>query len=439
MGAYRTLSQAWQPVSLSHFDLLGIGGCHTRFGCDQPFFEMFVSIPATVRSSRGHCDGCSCRLPSGRGCVMLPFYLFAILALLGISSTLPGEASADDDDTMDDPESDDPTILVNSGVSYQGTDSDETYGPAQNASDYDGVRIDAGGGDDILDFLLDPDQDSPPADTVGLISAELYGGDGDDRIEAVASRSTIDGGVGDDDITVLDAYGTHIFGGDGDDEITGNALSGDILRIDGGAGNDVIDIRDAGNVVALGGEGDDTLLFGQPIQGGAGHVVETYGGEGNDTLIYDGSPGDGEAFIAPTVYGGAGDDTFVVIVDESLPVYVPPEDETAPLELVVIADFVPGSELLIVDSQPEDPEFSLVGATLEEAEGSTTLTLHYEHPDEDDINRVIVIEATGVAWSDIVFEGEDLPVIVWMPVWVTKLSPWHWKSNQGRKKALEVP
>ena len=103
------------------------------------------------------------------------------------------------------------------------------------------------------------------------------------------------------------------------------------------------------------------------------------------------------------------DDTFVVIVDESLPVYVPPEDETAPLELVVIADFVPGSELLIVDSQPEDPEFSLVGATLEEAEGSTTLTLHYEHPDEDDLNRVIVIEATGVAWSDIVFEGEDLP------------------------------
>ena len=33
---------------------------------------------------------------------MLPFYLFAILALLGISSTLPGEASADDDDTMNE-------------------------------------------------------------------------------------------------------------------------------------------------------------------------------------------------------------------------------------------------------------------------------------------------------------------------------------------------
>jgi len=113
---------------------------------------------------------------------------------------------------------------------------------------------------------------------------EVYGGEGNDTITFSGDviflsegeslfqsiSGTVDGGNGDDTITVIAARETLVMGGDGDDTITGGGRDTLVM---GGDGNDVID--SAATIDA--GDGNDTVVTSR----GASPVTL---GEGTDTL-----------------------------------------------------------------------------------------------------------------------------------------------------------
>lgn len=147
------------------------------------------------------------------------------------------------------------------------------------------------------------------------LSDSIYGGAGDDVIDASGGRDTVYGGEGNDMI----AGGLDddiLYGGNGNDTIYGgsenDALYGENGNdyLHGGTGNDTL-YGGAGNDTLYGGHGNDTLnggagadrLYGEDgndrLNGDAGND-SLYGGAGNDSL-YGGNDND-------LIYGGAGAD-----------------------------------------------------------------------------------------------------------------------------------
>ncbi|MBQ7568835.1 hypothetical protein IJT17_08530 [bacterium] len=144
---------------------------------------------------------------------------------------------------------------------------------------------------------------------------------------SVLSRLVIDGGKGDDRITVDEkvTQSLRLTGGEGNDYIIGGS-GGDIIfdnygsnTINGAAGNDVIiahgvDLKDGQGNRLEGGAGDDYLEGGNGkdyMSGGDGYDViyglggddEIHGGAGNDYL--DGGEGN------DTIYGDEGNDNLI--------------------------------------------------------------------------------------------------------------------------------
>jgi Ca2+-binding RTX toxin-like protein len=182
----------------------------------------------------------------------------------------------------------------------------------------------------------------------GFYTVNIWGGDGNDLLDAHASQNLqyIDGGNGNDTIIGSSFGGSSwLDGGEGDDTIHGGAL-GEILR--GGAGNDMLDggngtdIADYGDStvgvsvsLAVTGpqdthDGTDTLVSIENLQGSAfsdtligdANANEIHAGAGDDMLIggggndlLDGSDGndtlDGRGSSA-TLVGGNGNDTYYV-------------------------------------------------------------------------------------------------------------------------------
>ncbi len=133
---------------------------------------------------------------------------------------------------------------------------------------------------------------------------------------------------GSDDIVSVGKGNAVIYGGDGNDIINAEAIIGEQVRIDSGAGNDRIETGEsddqiqsgAGNDFISAGNGRNTILAGDGsdfISGGAGQDIvfagsgddrvqgfggpdELHGEDGDDTL----EGGDGHDFLV----GGAGDD-----------------------------------------------------------------------------------------------------------------------------------
>lgn len=132
-----------------------------------------------------------------------------------------------------------------------------------------------------------------------------FGGD-DQFSNDTGTRSTIDGGSGDDHLdggwgrdTILGGYGNDVINGHwGDDDLIGGPGDDQLF---GDRGNDRLD-GDQGDDQLDGGPDDDTLLGDQDddvLRGGSGDDY-MLGGSGNDSLY--GGPGDDD------LRGGSGDD-----------------------------------------------------------------------------------------------------------------------------------
>ncbi len=129
-------------------------------------------------------------------------------------------------------------------------------------------------------------------------------GDGEsyDYLGDAANRLTIDGGDGDDQISVDPSLINHfnLRGGAGSDVLQGGAGNDDI---DGGAGNDYVEGRDGDDRLA-GGDGRDTIygLHGDDTMSGGDGQDYLDGGQGRDFLSGDGGN--------DALMGGGGDDTI---------------------------------------------------------------------------------------------------------------------------------
>lgn len=155
-------------------------------------------------------------------------------------------------------------------------------------------------------------------------SVRILGLGGNDRItfNAPSNGSYIEGGSGNDVVTVLNALSAEIFGGLGNDKLQVKNLDGGSCLY-GDAGNDTLIggnnqdclYGDQGNDSLLGGGGDDTLF------GGSGNN-RLFGNDDNDFLsdadgrnLFDGGSGN-DRFVAisvtNTVLGGSGDDTITL-------------------------------------------------------------------------------------------------------------------------------
>ena len=189
----------------------------------------------------------------------------------------------------------------------------------------------------------------------------LYGQDGNDFIYGGSGDDLISGGQGNDRVFGLSGN-DEVFGGHGNDFVAGNAgldalfgdAGDDVLRggsdsdkLYGGDGSDLL-MADGGNDISYGGEGrdyifdlagDENTLFGDAgndvLRGGNGDD-QIHGGDGNDRLF--GGDGDDSLFgdanvdllnggngrdglfggidTANRLIGGAGDDRFLVFVDQ---------------------------------------------------------------------------------------------------------------------------
>ena len=182
----------------------------------------------------------------------------------------------------------------------------------------------------------------------GYYTRDIWGGDGNDVLDASASQylNFVSGGAGNDTITGASAFSLAILnGGTGDDVIRGGGGGETLIggtgndTLDGGGGNDLATFSDATvgvsvdlavtgpqntnqgidtilNVESVWGTGFDDTLRGNAgsneirggggddwLYGGAGGDDNIFGEDGNDTL--DGRGG-GTAWL----YGGNGNDTY---------------------------------------------------------------------------------------------------------------------------------
>lgn len=167
------------------------------------------------------------------------------------------------------------------------------------SADADGITVDGAGGDDYLETTNS--------------DVTLIGGLGDDSITFTGSNVLVQAGDGDDNVIAFagdDSGGGTVDGGAGNDRIT--IRSGTAT---GGTGNDVLHgyARDADPALLYGGAGDDyvhALGTGSQAHGGAGadfisveHGATGYGGDGDDRLQVENGT---------TAFGGEGDDLFTI-------------------------------------------------------------------------------------------------------------------------------
>jgi Ca2+-binding RTX toxin-like protein len=164
-----------------------------------------------------------------------------------------------------------------------GGDGDDYLYATSDGPYVDGLQMKGEGGDDKI---ISPVANGGAGNDT-IVTFEFFGqtavngGDGDDRITVVGgSNGSVNGGYGNDVIDSERGYNTVINGESGDDRLTSRSGT---ATLTGGAGNDLI----ATNGRAEGGAGDDLL---RPASGYLkGDVtpaaVDFSGGDGNDLLI----------------------------------------------------------------------------------------------------------------------------------------------------------
>lgn len=193
------------------------------------------------------------------------------------------------------PLSDDALVDVTGGG---GKDTVTIEGNIDDGFQFVNTNLDTGFGNDVINITKTADNTVKSGDNNDVIYVDAY----TDDFNGIDRSSLIDGGNGNDTITVRDlsvtsvASRTHdITGGSGNDMISSQIVGAGQHLITGDGGNDQINVFGGADAVIDGGTGSDTIV------GGAGDDAIT-GGGGADNLA--GGFGD------DTLAGNAGADTF---------------------------------------------------------------------------------------------------------------------------------
>ncbi|MEH2394761.1 MAG: alkaline phosphatase family protein [Nostoc sp.] len=201
-------------------------------------------------------------------------------------------------------------------------------------------------------------------------------GDGDDNIfvgqNGAASNTSVDGGNGDDQVTVVEASASNnLFGGAGADTIT--VVEGSHQLSFGGSGNDTLKSQGSNNRL-YGGSGDDKLFSS---------VNDfLFGGDGDDVLFAGQGGGD-------RLSGGAGADQFWIA------------NANLPISKNIITDFTVGIDKIGLGG---------VGITQFSAltllqQGSTTLV----KTGNTELVSLLGITSTSLTANDFVFSASVVP------------------------------
>ena len=328
------------------------------------------------------------------------------------------DVGGDNSDELDD-ETEGDTFIVGPGETVVGTDeadiftiNDERFADAP-------VTIGAGAGDDTLTLWREDEHANGQVLSDGSV---VDGDDGNDTINVSGESIEVSGGAGDD---FIDGFlsSSKLNGDAGNDTIV-IETGGDGSFASGGSGDDVIDGRAIQNGGLYGGDGDDLILTTGGNQVDAGYVIATYGGEGDDTIRFDGSAyefnvGDDSGFdprsFEPlSVIGDAGADTFEVSFYEG-PQSDGFGDVPSSYDLIILHDFAPGEDKVVIDADTQDEDYTLASGRIEEdvEEGITRLIITYEKTDAEDREINIVMNTVGVTWDDISFaDGTTPPLLV---------------------------
>jgi len=151
-------------------------------------------------------------------------------------------------------------VVENAGAVHVETDN------AVNQYDFVGVtaiKIIGGAGDDVIFYTGNSIGADIQGDNVSGNGGDA-GGKGSDNIsvdDEGTGSSTVNGGIGNDVITVIRGNNTHVNGGVGDDQIfinTGGDETASVIA-DGDQGKDTFTVQ-AGTNTIDGGQGKDTLI-----------------------------------------------------------------------------------------------------------------------------------------------------------------------------------
>ncbi|WGM48741.1 hypothetical protein KOAAANKH_03648 [Brevundimonas sp. NIBR10] len=178
-----------------------------------------------------------------------------------------------------------------SGLVQTGTEGADTLTGTTGPDELSGL-----GGDDRLDAGSRALENTAPITTVINSSDILRGGAGNDTLtsQGISNGSILDGGDGDDTITAgwSGTWQRQALGLNNSREVY-TSVAGDVVTILGGAGSDRI--RAYSNAVIDGGAGDDVITVGVPsansqfyplyTAGAANGGVRVTGGSGADTFV----------------------------------------------------------------------------------------------------------------------------------------------------------
>lgn len=222
-----------------------------------------------------------------------------------------GETSESGDDTVDGGPGNDQIFggrgadTLRGGIGGDGIDGGDGDDRLQGQDGAD--QLDGGAGDDLLrgsDDAEAPVFDEPIGGdgdggiiVMAYMPEDLYGGDGDDVLEAPAGADRLGGGDGND---VLTAPSGDLHGDSGNDVLTGGSADQELYgddgedHLDGGAGTDILD-GGAGADDLEGGTDPDALQGGDDddrLDGGPGADFFDAGSGDDDLLARDGETDD---------------------------------------------------------------------------------------------------------------------------------------------------
>ena len=253
-----------------------------------------------------------------------------------------------------EPDATDPVPENGLDLVYGGDGNDTIYG--QDDDD----TLFGGRGDDMIDAGIDDDSVEG-----GSGNDTLIGGQGDDTMDGNTGEDLINGNSGDDSLEGGQGDDT-IYGDGGDDTLRGN---GDADELFGGSGDDSID-GGAGNDTITGGDGADTMFggtndedlflgstIGDKIDGGSGQFIDydtldlrgSAPTDGRINVVYESNPENG------TVEYYDGDDTLLGTsyfeeIENVIPCFTPGTLIATPRGEVLVESLKEGDRVITRDN-----------------------------------------------------------------------------------------